>query len=614
VLLSPFLLIMAVGAIMFRFLPLVLRLISRFVATTAGPGLTLGLWQLTRSPARYTQLALLVVMAAAVGTFAATYSETTERSQEERALYQAGADVRLTGLGSLDGNRPAQVREELGAIEGVEGVATANRLQMRLGPLSGLGPTIPVLAIDPEEAASVVWFRDDFANEDVEALLRRLVGFQTLERGLPLPGEPVTIALWANPSEPRPGMTLWARTLDGAGKFHLTELGSLDFDGGYRRLETRLPGEREGLVYPVSLVSLLMTQGVGGAESARTTMLIDEISVIGRSGEETVVESFDGPFRWDALRTGTRTRDAIAQVGQGTRAGNGAARFSFQTGTALAVRGLYVKDSNLPVPALASAAFLENTGLQPGGEVELVMGSLILPVTIQGAVGLFPSLGGGNAGYLILNQEHLYYFAGLVNQDTGETRSPNEAWLTLTKDGERRESVFQTLRDDYNIFPSVTIDTEDLITELGADPVVRAGGSGVLLISILAAFSILALGFGLTLYLGGQSRTIEVSVMRAVGLSPRQLFAMISFEYLFVALIGLLIGTLAGLRISETMLSFLNVTEEGTPVVPPFSLSTRWDTVAIAFAATAAAFLIGVGALAAYFLRLNLNRILRMTR
>jgi hypothetical protein len=74
------------------------------------------------------------------------------------------------------------------------------------------------------------------------------------------------------------------------------------------------------------------------------------------------------------------------------------------------------------------------------------------------------------------------------------------------------------------------------------------------------------------------------------------------------------IGTIAGLRISETMLSFLNVTDSGARVVPPFSLATRWDTVAIAFFATALAFVAGVGGLALYFLRLPVSRFLRLTR
>jgi ABC-type antimicrobial peptide transport system permease subunit len=103
-------------------------------------------------------------------------------------------------------------------------------------------------------------------------------------------------------------------------------------------------------------------------------------------------------------------------------------------------------------------------------------------------------------------------------------------------------------------------------------------------------------------------------VLRAVGLAPRQVFTMICLEYLLVAVVGLIVGTIAGLRISSTMLDFLNVTETGARLMPPFALSTRWDTVAIAFLATAAAFMVGIIALAGYFLRLPVSRVLRLTR
>jgi putative ABC transport system permease protein len=177
-----------------------------------------------------------------------------------------------------------------------------------------------------------------------------------------------------------------------------------------------------------------------------------------------------------------------------------------------------------------------------------------------------------------------------------------------------RASALAKLNDDYGIPPSQQIDSLKVLEDVRRDPVIRAGGSGVLLIALVAVFSILGLGFALTLYLGGQARTVEVSVMRAVGLSSRQIFAMISLEYLLVAAIGLVIGTVAGLRISDTMLSFLNVTEEGARVVPPFSLATRWHTVALAFGASAIAFVCGVLGLALYFLRLPVSRVLRLTR
>jgi putative ABC transport system permease protein len=172
-LLSPLLLIAAVGALMFRFLPTILGLVSRLMARTSGPGVTLGLWQLTRSPARYTQLALLVVMAAAVGTFAATYGRTTDVSQEERALYAVGSDVRLTGLGNLGREFSDEVVSQLESVEGIDAAATAFRGGYTLGPLPNFGPSLNVLGVDPIAAPDLLWFRDDFAAEDLRTLLLR---------------------------------------------------------------------------------------------------------------------------------------------------------------------------------------------------------------------------------------------------------------------------------------------------------------------------------------------------------------------------------------------------------------------------------------------------------
>jgi hypothetical protein len=299
-------------------------------------------------------------------------------------------------------------------------------------------------------------------------------------------------------------------------------------------------------------------------------------------------------------------------VGDQTHSGVGAVHYQALTGAGTAIRGLYVTDPDIPIPAIASQAFMNATGLRIGGEIELVLGKLLIPVSIQGVVDYFPTMYNGEVGYLIVNQEHLYHFAGMSGENVKV--APTEAWVTFTQEPELRKAAQAALLDEFGIPAGQIIDRERVLDEIRTDPVARAGGSGILLVALVSAFAILALGFGLTLYLGGQARTVEVSVMRAVGISPRQLFTMISLEYLLIAAIGLIVGTVAGLRISETMLSFLNVTDSGDRIVPPFALITRWDTVGIAFAAVGVSFLAGVVALAGYFFRLPVSRVLRLTR
>jgi ABC-type antimicrobial peptide transport system permease subunit len=610
-LLSPLFLILAVGALLFRFLPLILGIITRLLATTAGPGMALGLWQLTRSPARYTQLALLVVMAAAVGTFAATYSATTERSQTERALFQAGADVRTTGLGRLGLDSAASIREDLNAVPGVEESAAAYRGSLSLGPLPLAQDFVEVLGVDPTVAADLLWFRPDFAPGDLGTAVRRLSGSPAGGAGLLLQGEPVGISLWAGPTNARDVMTIWLRTVDADGIFRLHELGTMDYEG-YRRLETRFSRERDGIAYPLSIAGIVFTQGQSANDPARGSLLVDDIATIDADGTETVVEDFEGPFRWDSIRTATRNRDIVVRSDQNQYRGTAAASFNFRVGSGVPIRGMIVADPNIPLPAIASSRLLERTGGSVGEEVELIVGSVTVPLSIQAEAHLFPSLPDSSQGFVIVNQDHLFFYTGLTNQAT-PSRS-TEAWLRLSDDPATRQAAFNEIGARHGILHAQFLDVQRALEESATDPIIKAGGSGVLLIALIAAFAILALGFVLTLYLGGQGRTIEVSVLRAVGLSPRQTFAMISLEYLLVAVVGLIVGTLAGLRISATMLSFLNVTEQGARIVPPFYLVTSWDTVAIAFAATGIAFVAGVIALAVYFLRLPVSRILRLTR
>jgi len=610
-LMSPLLLILAIGAMMFRFLPLILRVVTKVLATTSGPGVTLGLWQLTRSPGRYTQLALLVVMAAAVGTFAATYGETTDRSQEERALYAAGSDVRLTGLGRLQRGFSPEAAGLLEEVDGVDHAVTATRQLMSIGPLPNFGAQVDVLGIDPNGAADVLWWRDDFAARPLDQMLRRIQGAPLQNHGIPLPGEPVSASIWVNPIGPRPNTTLWLRTVDANGIFRYHDFGVLDFEG-YTQLTTTFDAAFHGIQYPVSVVAIMLTQQRSLNDPTRE-VFIDDLTILSASGEETLIEDFEDAFPWEVVRTATRDRDEVEQTTQNVHEGQRAAHFTFLSGTGAEIRGMTVADPSIPLPALASRYFMEQTGLVVGGQIELVYGKLLVPITIQGVVDYFPTMYNSGAGYVVVNQNDLFYYAG-VTSDRAHSTVPSEAWLRLTTDEEKRQEVKSSFLDRFGIPSSQIIDSETILTEVRTDPIVRAGGSGILLVALVAAFAILALGFALTLYLGGQTRTVEVSVLRAVGISPRQLVIMISLEYLLIAVIGLVIGTIAGLRISGTMLSFLNVTESGGRVVPDFDLITRWDTVGIAFAAVGVAFVAGVLALATYFLRLPVSRIIRLTR
>ncbi|HJN92804.1 MAG TPA: ABC transporter permease, partial [Dehalococcoidia bacterium] len=116
-----------------------------------------------------------------------------------------------------------------------------------------------------------------------------------------------------------------------------------------------------------------------------------------------------------------------------------------------------------------------------------------------------------------------------------------------------------------------------------------------------------------TVYITAQRRMVEMAVMRTLGLSGRQILAQLTVEYGAIVAIGLVVGTILGTRITRLMLSFLEVTELGTPVRPPFVIDTDWTVVAISYGVLVLVFVLGVSGAWRFFARLALSRVLRLS-
>lgn len=123
---------------------------------------------------------------------------------------------------------------------------------------------------------------------------------------------------------------------------------------------------------------------------------------------------------------------------------------------------------------------------------------------------------------------------------------------------------------------SVVADRERALRSVGANPLVATVGSGILLLAALAAFALVAAAWLVTLVVSVQRRQTEFAVLRAMGLSARQIVALLEVEYSLVALVGVGAGTPLGIAVSRRMLTFFDVTEGGqpTPCRPSFYRST----------------------------------------
>jgi ABC-type antimicrobial peptide transport system permease subunit len=144
------------------------------------------------------------------------------------------------------------------------------------------------------------------------------------------------------------------------------------------------------------------------------------------------------------------------------------------------------------------------------------------------------------------------------------------------------------------------------------DPLVAAGWEGILFISFAAILILSAIGFLIYSYLTAQRRTLEFAVLRTMGFSKKQIAIVVGFEQIFVIGLGMIAGTLMGMRLGSLMIRYMGLTETGDEVLPPMHLQISWLTVGTAWLVLGLVFLVTIGAVVLLYSRLALHRVLRI--
>jgi len=120
------------------------------------------------------------------------------------------------------------------------------------------------------------------------------------------------------------------------------------------------------------------------------------------------------------------------------------------------------------------------------------------------------------------------------------------------------------------------------------------------------------LGFVVYAYLSARGRQLEFAILRTLGFSLRQIIGLICLEQIFVIGSGMGIGTLLGLQLSSVMMPFLQLTEMGARVLPPFIPVTDWLTIGIAYIILAVAFILTISMVILFFSKVAIHRALRI--
>jgi hypothetical protein len=631
-LLSPTLFMLMVALVFLRLFPLALRLAAWLARGLSGPTIALGLSRMTRAPLHYSRLILLLLLATAVGMFAAGYRATLDRGYDDRAGFVAAAPSRLEGvrlpLNQTNATFGAQVAT--GTAAATVSVVSRQAGSYNLSQFRSLSVT--VLGVSPN-FDDVAFWRDDFASTSLEALLGRLpVEIQPPDMA-EVPGGFRYIGVWTQfplaSQSGQPGIRLqdadgilWEYRLvsdgppqAGTWQFYYADLS--------RPTNTRFgAGPAFSGSVPKRLDSVFVRiTGNPPMVPERLTVLVDDVQLsmaqtvpqgIGRQGfaDGSVVEDFNNFGRYELI-TGAGTGDpgAISPAPGGGRDGGTAARLSFsRERTTPPILGWRVKRNPGPLPVLAQKKFLDATDKKTGDVITIYVNRQYVQARIVGDFDLFPAHDPG--------RQDLMLVADLGSLQAIATRVPsisdgvfaNEAWMSDTAPG--------TMTKEFLAPKGLQADTitsrADVRAAQNADPLVAASWEGILFLSFGAVLSLTALGFAVYAHVAAQTRSLEFAILRTMGYSNRQVLSLVTFEQLFVIVAGVAVGTFLGFPLGRLMIGYLGVTETGTDPVPPLISQVSWRTVFTVYGLLAIVFIGTIVSLAAVYSRLAVHKALRI--
>ncbi len=222
--------------------------------------------------------------------------------------------------------------------------------------------------------------------------------------------------------------------------------------------------------------------------------------------------------------------------------------------------------------AIVSRAFLEQTRLNVG---DTVMLRGLIPTSnegvnfrIVGTTELFPTAYPQNGAFFIANLDYIF-------EELGQ-ELPYTVWLA-TEEGTNVEQLTAELNTiGYRVLR--VQDARALVTKAQRKPE-RIGLFGFLSVGFVATTGLSMLALIIYAVLSFRQRFVQLGILRAIGLSSRQLALSLGSEQILITTTGIALGSYLGLLSSYLFIPFLQVGYAPTDLLPPFVVLIAWNDV-----------------------------------
>jgi putative ABC transport system permease protein len=258
-----------------------------------------------------------------------------------------------------------------------------------------------------------------------------------------------------------------------------------------------------------------------------------------------------------------------------------------------------------PEGILAPRSFMAQHSLRVGDTTRLnvtVYGvSKDLDVKIVGGIDLFPSWYPSEGPMFVGNLDYLFEQVG------GEF--PYTVWLKTAPGVSPERVVTDANKLGLGV---VTWDVAARDVKDEQQRPERQGLFGLLSVGFVAAALLTVLGFLLYALFSFRRRTIELGILRAVGLSSSQMTSFLAWELAFLMFTGLAAGTGTGALVSYQFIPFLQVGTGPAAKVPPYLVEIAWSAIFRIYALFGLLFVVALVALAFLLMRMKIFQAIKL--
>jgi hypothetical protein len=551
---APAIGLLAGGVLALRILPLVAQRVEAVVSRGQGLVASLGSRQLARRPLRYTRSALLLMLAMSMGVFALSYAATWSTSQRDQAKYQSGADVRVLPSSSLNRLPAWSLPNAYAGLASVERASPVERMSDAVSLAAG---SADILAIDADAAAGIVLIREDES---------------------PRPFSELMLAL--RDDRPQPRLTTLP---EGATYLRIVPRVQVEGFGDVRVSTDAIVRDRHGLIYRFTSDPVLVRNPetaivlrLGGEAASGDARLDWPVELAGLAFELSVPSNQLTTGRVLGVASLSAGEDPSGPWTNMPRADRGQLVATVDNGIAgQPAQATFLPDSiasmDQAVPVIANRAFLVATASVAGDTVSATVEGAVRRLSIVGTVDAFPTADSGRP-LLVVDEPTL----GLLRLQGRHTARDADEWWIAAADGQEEALTGPLLGGPFN--SATVVSVVDRTRSLSTDGVALSI-IGALTLGSVAAALFAIVGLTVSAAVSARERRTEFALLRALGLSGRQLSGWLWLENGSLVFVSLLAGTGLGLLIGWMVLPFVTVTQRAAAPVPSVIVQVPWDRI-----------------------------------